>query len=278
MSRPRRVDAPGAWQRVLNRSDADRPLFQGASDRARFLELLGQAGERHGVEVHGFALLERHFHLLLRSLRGRLSEAMRQVQQAWSVEVGRRPGARSPLFRARFQSALLGSHEALTAALRDIHEEPVLAGYPAGFADLTVSSLPAYEDPDRAPPWLHTAALRGLLGEDGRVRAPDVVEEAVERQPMPVLEAVRALTGADLSALQQGGRGPAANPARRFAIWALRRHTDLSQAEIAGLLAMSTRQVQNVELRTRRAATEPVAGWIRQWMTLPLAEQGEGFR
>ena len=87
MSRPRRADSPGAWQRVLNRSDADTPLFQGASDRARFLELLVQAGERHGVEVHGFALLERHFHLLLRSLRGRLSEAMRQVQQAWSVEV-----------------------------------------------------------------------------------------------------------------------------------------------------------------------------------------------
>ena len=40
MSRPRRVDAPGAWQRVLNRSDADRPLFQGASDRARFLALV----------------------------------------------------------------------------------------------------------------------------------------------------------------------------------------------------------------------------------------------
>ena len=296
MPRSPRLDPAGAWQHVTNRGGQGEALFQGAADRLRFLEILVESGARHGVEVHAYALMERHFHLLLRSRRGRLSEAMRQLQQGWSVELGRR-GGDGPVFRARFRSQILVSDEHLGLALRHVHQNPLRALCHAPLDDASLSSLPVYLGRAPRPRWLHVEALGalatgpdplGLLEApsraaplDGLVRPPPgarveaarVEAEALagERQPSPVLEAVRALTGADLAALQRGGRGPAANPARRFAVWALRQHTDLSQAEIAGLLAMSTRQVQNVELRLRRGATEPVAGWVRRWV-----EEGRG--
>lgn len=287
MPRPSRLDHAGAWQHVVNRGARAEALFLSDADRLEFLELLAQAGERHGVEVHAYTLAERHFHLLLRSVRGRLSEAMRQLQQGWSQRQSRVHGAHGPLFQTRFRSRVLVSEGHRLLALEHMHGGLARADLHDQTSSLAWTSLPAYQGAP-GPHWLHVEALRALMKDPGVPRRPELrpapldaltppwpTREAAppqapdladaDRQPMPVLAAIHALTGADLPALQRGERGPLANPARRFAVWALRRHTDLSQAEVAGLLAMSTRQVQNVELRLRRAPGEPVSTWISQW-------------
>jgi hypothetical protein len=63
----------------------------------------------------------------------------------------------------------------------------------------------------------------------------------------------RRVTGASLAELRRAEMGPRANPARRFAAFALARRTDLTRAEIGRLLAMSMRQVHNVVNRWSEA-------------------------
>jgi hypothetical protein len=82
-----------------------------------------------------------------------------------------------------------------------------------------------------------------------------------------VLAEVLVLTGARREDLLRSRRGPRANPARRFAIWALNRSSELSQREISTLLRVSFAQVVSLLGRLRHAeAPEPLSAWIRTWL------------
>ena len=73
------------------------------------------------------------------------------------------------------------------------------------------------------------------------------------------------MTGSELADLRSVVLGPRANPARRFAVWALKDRTQLTHAEIGTLLGMSTEQVSHV-LRRISMREEPMAGWYAEWL------------
>ena len=86
-------------------------------------------------------------------------------------------------------------------------------------------------------------------------------------EPQRLLEMICEVTGSGLKEITTSVKGPRANPARRFAVWALRKHTILKNREIAGLLNMTYNQVSNVLSRSR-GGVEPVAKWIDALSTL----------
>ena len=79
-----------------------------------------------------------------------------------------------------------------------------------------------------------------------------------------VLERVLYITGVEIKELMKAKRGPRANPARRFGVWALRNATQMTQTEIGEILGMSTSQVANV-LRRINVKDEPIRTWIAKW-------------
>jgi putative transposase len=87
------------------------------------------------------------------------------------------------------------------------------------------------------------------------------------RSAETVLSEVLALTGVTEVDLRNSARGPGANPARRFAVWALNRSSMLNQREIAARLAVSFKQVVSLLARMRKQPPdEPVRSWIRDWL------------
>ena len=80
MGRKQREDFSGCWHHVMNRAVNRRTMFEQSFDTGRFLERLELAVDQCGVEVHAYAVMQTHFHLLLRSREGRLSEAMHLIQ------------------------------------------------------------------------------------------------------------------------------------------------------------------------------------------------------
>jgi DNA-directed RNA polymerase specialized sigma24 family protein len=78
------------------------------------------------------------------------------------------------------------------------------------------------------------------------------------------LDRICRITGVDVARLKTIERGPRANPARRFAVWALRDGTQMTQAEIGDLLGMSSSQVAHVLRRLNRGEA-PIADWIAKW-------------
>ena len=89
-----------------------------------------------------------------------------------------------------------------------------------------------------------------------------------------VLRRVSGTTGATLDALLTAQRGRAANPARRFAVWALRRYTNLTLTAIGARLLMTPKQVENVLSRMPGCRDPAIRRWIGDWLT--SEERGRG--
>ncbi len=98
------------------------------------------------------------------------------------------------------------------------------------------------------------------------------VHEIPATRPTPfrtseeVLSEVRRLTGASMHDIRTQQKGPGANPARRFATWALCHSTTCTQKEIAGLLNMPLRQVTSLLYRFRKnQQNDDLRKWMKNW-------------
>src|SRR5436853_4972155 len=90
MARPLRVEFEGAYYHVTARGNERRAVFRDDEDRGRFLAVLGEASGRFGAAVHGYCLMGNHYHLLLGTPRGNLSQAVGWAQVTYSVRFNRR--------------------------------------------------------------------------------------------------------------------------------------------------------------------------------------------
>jgi REP element-mobilizing transposase RayT len=141
MARRPRSDAPGTWFHIMNRGIARRTLFETNADIAFFLEQLGAVSERGELEIHAFALMTTHYHLLVRSPLGRLGAAMQRVQTEYSRSFNRGRKRDGPLVRGRYTSKEVRSLAYRCTLVRYIDRNPVSAGlvsqavdYPHGSA------------------------------------------------------------------------------------------------------------------------------------------------
>ena len=100
MARQLRLDFAGARHHCMNRGARKQRIFFHSGDRAYFLALLAELPDRFGVEIHGYALMPNHYHLMVRTPLGNLSQAMRWLQQVWTQRVTRVHGWDGALFRA----------------------------------------------------------------------------------------------------------------------------------------------------------------------------------
>ncbi len=181
VARPLRIAFPGAWYHITNRGLERRAIFRTPEDRVRFLGLLAEASARFGVEVHAYCLMGNHYHLLVRTPAGNLSEAMRHVDGVYTQRFNRAHGRDGPLFRGRFASVLVQADRHLLCAARYIHLNPVEARLVERPEDWAPSSYRAYLDPRRAPPWLHTRVVLGWFGSVGtRARHREFVEQGLD--------------------------------------------------------------------------------------------------
>lgn len=128
MARRPRADTPGSWHHVINRGIAKRPYFESRSDKRYFLARLASEVRAGRIEVHAFCLMTTHFHLLLRSPIGEMSEAMRRIQSAYARYFNRRRGRDGPLIRARFFSKLVDTDSYRRTVVRYIDANATRAG------------------------------------------------------------------------------------------------------------------------------------------------------
>ena len=149
-----RRDFPGAWHHVMNRGQARRPVFQKRAHVRYFLSRLAREVRRGELEVHSFCLMTTHFHLMVRSPHGNLSDAMRRIENPFVRWFNRRHKRDGSLFRGRFTSRRIDSDSYRKNVRRYIDNNPVVARlvrhpfqYPHGSARFhACGSL---------PPWLH---------------------------------------------------------------------------------------------------------------------------
>ena len=172
MARRRRIDRPGLLHHVINRGLARRTVFESRRDVRVFLALVARAVREGRIEVHAYAILATHFHLLVRSLDGRLSETMRRIENAyvrWFNRTRRRDGS---LFRGRFRSIPVESSRYLYALLRYIDQNPVGARLVEDAVAYPYGSAGSQSGATHRRPWLCRTLvdqfLQGAAGDPSR--------------------------------------------------------------------------------------------------------------
>lgn len=192
MPRPQRIDYPGAWHHVFNRGAGKKTIFHDDLDRRTFLDLLGGMD----FEVHGYALMGNHYHLIARTQDLPLSDVMRHLGREYAIHHNRRHNTDGPLFRNRFRSIHVDADTYLSTLSRYVHRNPVAAGLVAAPAEYEWSSCAAYLGQANKPSWLHLEPTTSIAGGEAQYQrlmdaeaAPgDTVRAFLERpRPGPVL-------------------------------------------------------------------------------------------
>jgi len=149
----------------MNRGLAKRTMFEREADVRYFLSRLARAVRRGEIELHAYCVMTTHFHLMVRSLVGRLSESMRRVQNEYVRRFNRTRRRDGPLVRGRFGSRAIDSLAYRRGLVRYIDSNPVRAGLAARPEDFPHGSARHYANPS-GPPWLE----RGWIEETVRER------------------------------------------------------------------------------------------------------------
>lgn len=84
MARPLRVEYPDAFYHVTSRGNEPQDIVRSRRDRERFLEDLESATVRYGACIHVYCLMSNHYHLLVETPEGNLSQIMRHLNGAYT--------------------------------------------------------------------------------------------------------------------------------------------------------------------------------------------------
>jgi REP element-mobilizing transposase RayT len=100
MSRPLRIEFPGALYHVTSRGDGREVTFLGDEDRHRFLDVLSELVHDFNWVVHAYCLMDNHYHLLIETPESNLSKGMRQLNGVYTQRFNRRHGRAWSSYRA----------------------------------------------------------------------------------------------------------------------------------------------------------------------------------
>ena len=167
MARKPRRDGPDTWHHVMNRGLARRTLFENDADRRFFLHLVAREVRAGRIELHAFSLMLTHFHLLVRSIKGELSKALKRLQNRYSRWFNRTRRRDGPLYKGRFLSCPVEDLAYRRNVVTYIHDNAVEAGLVADPAAYEWSSAHHFAL-ERRPPWLEQSWIDSELARRGR--------------------------------------------------------------------------------------------------------------
>ncbi len=195
----------------MSRGNRKGVIFDDDYDRLRFLNLLGEAAERYRLRCQSYCLMGNHYHAVVETPDGNLSDAMQLVNGAFTQESNRRHQRIGHLLHGRFKSVIIGDDTYLRAANTYVVRNPVAAGLVAHPTDWKWSSYRATAGHDAPPDWLCLDWLNWVFG--GRTlavaqrryrefvatpRDEDSIEKSLVFGEQSLHEAARAHIGANL--------------------------------------------------------------------------------
>ncbi len=158
-----RIEYEGAWHHVMNRGAAQQDIFKTDKQRGLFLELINEATNRFEIELHGYCLMDNHYHLLIHTPKRQLDKAMKLINGLYTQEFNYLEKRDGSLFRGRYKSLLIDDDSYLLQVSRYIHLNPVEAFLCTKPEDYSWSSCKYYVGSEPTPLWLHTHMLLGML-------------------------------------------------------------------------------------------------------------------
>jgi len=152
--------------------------------------------------IHAFCLMRNHYHLLLETPSGNLSQIMRHINGAYTTYFNVKWARNGHLFQGRYKAILVEKDVYAKELSRYIHLNPVWAKIAETPAEYPWSSYNFYIGSSMPPKWLHMDFILGYFGKKistAQKKYRQFVTSLLDRQYENPLEAVTGsvLLGSD---------------------------------------------------------------------------------
>ncbi len=164
MARPLRLEFSGALYHVTARGDHGEVIYRDDKDRYVWLETVELICKRFNVLVHAYCQMTNHYHMLLETNEGNLSQAMRQLNGIYTQRFNRRHELAGHLFQGRYKAILVQKESHLLELIRYVVLNPIRAGIASELAYWSWSSHFATMGKVQSPPWLNTDWVLSQFG------------------------------------------------------------------------------------------------------------------
>ena len=163
MSRPLRIEYPGAWYHIMNRGRRRENIFLSRHDNIAFIKVLQETSESWNLQVSAYCLMPNHYHLLVHTPDGNISRCMRHVNGVYTQRFNRNHKTEGQLFRGRYKAVIIEANNHLLEVLRYIHRNPLRAGIAKELSDFNWSSHQGYISNAKKWEWLHKKFLLSTI-------------------------------------------------------------------------------------------------------------------
>ena len=127
MARPLRIKFPGAVYHITSRGNARQNIFLNDADRRLFLTVLADVVEKYRWQCYSYCLMNNHYHLLIETTEGNLSQSMRQLNGVYTQTFNRNHQRVGHVFQGRYKAILVEKDSYLLMLCRYIVMNPVRA-------------------------------------------------------------------------------------------------------------------------------------------------------
>ena len=156
MPRHPRIQFPGAVYHVHSRGNRKGQIFEDDVDREQFLKIVADATSEHDVRDLDYSEMGTHYHMVLETPRGNLSDVMRDINGNYTQWTNRRHKRWGHLFGARFSAWVVQDRDYLRRLARYLARNPVEGGLATDPANWRWSGYRALAGLDPAPGFLCT--------------------------------------------------------------------------------------------------------------------------
>jgi len=194
MARALRILIPGGYYHVTCRGNERKSIYKDDTDRSAFIEKLQDSVKIYHVEVHAYVLMSNHFHLIVSTPKGNLSEFMRHFNIRYTAGFNRRHRRIGHLYQGRYKAIIIDRDNYLLELSRYVHLNPIrilplrqkntqvqrryLENYPW-------SSLSGYLDAQRKQSWVAYDAVLGQTGGSRKAYREFLTEGVQSGYPSP---------------------------------------------------------------------------------------------
>ncbi len=208
MARHVRIRVCGGWYHVFSRGHNRERIFSRRGDYVHFLELVEALRERFRVRAYAYCLMPNHYHLLVSTPEGNISQAIQWLNGSYGIWYNRKHNRTGHLYGERFKAILVEDSAWGLEVSVYIHMNPIateafelgkrkkaaegrgLARPPTreererrlqGLREYEWSSYGAYAGYRGPAKWLDRAALLKRAGKDGETSYRSLVEDRIRQ-------------------------------------------------------------------------------------------------
>ena len=208
MARHVRIRVCGGWYHVFSRGHNRELIFSERGDSVHFLELVERMRERFRVHVYAYCLMPNHYHLLVGTPEGNISQAIQWLNGSYGIWYNRKHNRTGHLYGERFKAVLVEDSAWGLEVSVYIHMNPVsteefgfgkrkkaaerrgMTAPPTreererrlkGVREYEWSSYGAYAGYRNNPKWLDRTALLKRAGKEGEKSYREMVEGRIRQ-------------------------------------------------------------------------------------------------